>query len=200
MPIGVFLVFLQYCFIVSYTPGPANLFSMNVGMHYGMKRFWKVYFGLFSAFFLIMVSAATLSYGFEQFIPGIAKVLKVVGTGYILWLAYHIFISEKVEDADGQEVHDSFKSCFLSGFLLNMTNVKVMFIGISIFQLYILDYTSSLPQLLLWCIPVSLFSSTSTIVWALLGSRLSKSYNRHFRVYNAVMAGMLGVCVVGLFI
>ena len=199
MPIGVFLLFLQYCFIMSYTPGPANLFAMNVGMRYGMKRFLKVYCGLFSAFFIIMVSTAILCYGFEQFIPEISRVLKILGTIYILWLSYIIFKSKEVEENEGKEVKKDFRDCYLSGFLLNMTNVKIMIYCVSVLQMYLLTYYTTLQELFLWSIPISVFSSSSTIVWALLGSRLSKSYNRHYKIYNTIMSGILVLCVLNFF-
>lgn len=50
MSLVAFLAFFKYVFIMSYTPGPANLFSLNVGMHYGFKSFLKTYLGLVSGF------------------------------------------------------------------------------------------------------------------------------------------------------
>ncbi|MGL5255490.1 MAG: LysE family translocator [Proteocatella sp.] len=198
MSFVVFLGFLQYFLLMSYTPGPANLYSMNVGMQYGMKTFYKVYAGLFTAFTLIVMAAAFLCYQFEKYIPTLTSVLTVLGIVYILWLSYQLYKSGKVEET---EVHDKltdFWSCFKIGFLLNMANVKVMIFCVSLFQLYLLNYYHTLPDLLLWCLPIAFFSSSSTFLWAVMGSRLSKVYNKHYRIINPVMSCMLAWCAVGL--
>lgn len=198
MPLEVVLGFLPYFFIVSYTPGPANLYSMNLGMKYGLKTYFKVYAGLFSAYVIIAIAAAFLSYQFERYIPALTKGLTFFGVCYILWLAYHIFNSGKVGNTDVHGDLTDFWSCFKIGFLLNMTNVKIMIFCVSLFQLYLLNYYHRLPELLLWCLPIVVFSSSSTLLWAVMGSRLSSVYNQHHRIINPLMSAMLALCAVGL--
>ena len=79
MSLDVFLGFLPYFFIVSYTPGPANLYSMDLGMKFGMKTYFKVYAGLFSAYLVIVITAAFLSYQFERYLPALMKALTLFG-------------------------------------------------------------------------------------------------------------------------
>ena len=198
MSLDVFLGFLPYFFIVSYTPGPANLYSMDLGMKYGMKTYFKVYAGLFSAYLVIVITAAFLSYQFERYLPALMKALTLFGVFYIFWLAFQILKSEGVKPTEVPDILTDFWSCFKIGFLLNMANVKIMIFCVSLFQLYFLHYYHTLPALLLWCLPIAFFSSSSTFLWAIMGSRLSKTYNRHHRIINPIMSGMLALCAVGL--
>lgn len=199
MPLTVFLSFAQYFFVVAYTPGPANLFAMNVSMRYGFKKFLKVYIGLYTAFSLILLAAGTLTTWFAKVLPQVTNVLTVIGAVYILWLAYHIAVSKPLAESK-EDNSEQMKSCFWSGFLLNMSNVKVMFFCISLFQLYLSKYLESPMEYFLWGLPISVLASGSTFLWALLGQSMTKYYNRHYRAFNMAMALMLVACVVSLFL
>lgn len=208
MPFTVFLSFLQYVFLVSYTPGPANIYSFTLSLRYGFKRFLKVYTGLFTGFLSILFVSAFITYGFSFLSENISKLLKLVGGGYILWLAYHIYKSEPFyvetpnnEQTNKKQADRSYKyPNFLNGLLLNLTNVKIMFFALSVFQIYLTPYYSGLSTYLLWCPLLALIGSSSTIVWALLGKGLTNAYNKHYKIFNTVMAFLLVLCVVEIFI
>lgn len=208
MPFTVLLSFLQYVFLVSYTPGPANIYSFTLSLRYGFKRFLKVYTGLYTGFLIILIVSAFVTYGFSFLSENISKLLKVVGSGYILWLAYHLYISEPlyVETTNKEQLNkkQADRSCkypnFLNGLLLNLTNVKIMFFALSVFQIYLTPYYTGLYSYLLWCPLLALMGSSSTVVWALLGKGLTNTYNKHYKVFNIVMSFLLVLCVVGIFI
>ena len=198
----------KIAFLVSYTPGPANIYSFTLSLRYGFKRFLKVYTGLFTGFLSILFVSAFITYGFSFLSENISKLLKLVGGGYILWLAYHIYKSEPLyventnnEQTNKKQADRSYKyPNFLNGLLLNLTNVKIMFFALSVFQIYLAPYYSGLSSYLLWCPLLALMGSSSTIVWALLGKGLTNAYNKHYKIFNTVMAFLLVLCVVEIFI
>lgn len=189
---AIFSLF-KYMFVVSYTPGPANLFSLNTSMHYGYKQFLRVYVGLFTAFAIIMALAACITYGFSLFPQMITTFLKYAGVMYILWLSWHIFQGGPIENNEKKNLD---RPGFIQGLLLNFSNVKVIFFALSIYQMYMIKYFESLSSLLFWAIPLALFNSSSTFAWALLGRGLFHTYNRYYKVYNAIMAILLVLCAV----
>ena len=199
MSVPAFLSFMKYVLLVSYTPGPSNIYSLNTSIRYGFKQFIKVYIGLITGFLIITLGSVFLTYGFSLLPTVVTAGMRIIGGIYILVLAWHIWKSTPIATSESDEAAHKLPG-FLNGLLLNLTNVKVMFFSLSVYQMYLIRCYHSLPALLLWCIPLSLLGSSSTIVWALMGQGLASSYNRYYKCYNAVLSLSLLFCVFELFL
>lgn len=64
--------------------------------------------------------------------------MKYVGAVYLLWLAWHIFISKP--DAKSEVM--SKKPSFMSGFIVQFVNVKVMLYGMVSITSFVFPYTN----------------------------------------------------------
>ena len=116
--------FLVYCIGMSFTPGPNNLMSLSVSQKVGFKQAAPFLWGLFFSFFIIDGAAYFCSATLQELIPQLETPFKALGSLYILYLTYKIV---KPQSAAAENEEKNIKSrLFISGFVLNLTNVKVM--------------------------------------------------------------------------
>lgn len=194
MSFTTFLAFLEYVLIYSYTPGPANLFALKVGSQYGYKHFLKVYPGLFSGCLVIMAISNVFINSCQRIVPDMMIFFHYLGTLYILWVAFHIFRSKpiSVDETNGEL---SKKPTFVTGFILNISNMKIMIFGITLMQMYEMPYCNTAVESILFTVGIAFLISTSTLLWGYCGKMLSNFLQAHFKVCHTVMAALLVSCL-----
>ncbi|WP_123422052.1 LysE family translocator [Gallaecimonas pentaromativorans] len=86
----IFIAVLFFAFSTTITPGPNNVMIMSSGMNYGVRASLAHLCGICLGFPL-MVLLVGLGFGlvFERF-PHLHQLIKVLGTLYLLWLAWKI--------------------------------------------------------------------------------------------------------------
>ena len=128
--------FLVYCIGMSFTPGPNNLMSLSVSQKVGFKQAAPFLWGLFFSFFIIDGAAYFCSATLQELIPQLETPFKALGSLYILYLTYKIV---KPQPASAEKEEKNIKSrLFISGFVLNLTNVKVMLFFLMGYMVFIL--------------------------------------------------------------
>lgn len=80
----------MFAFSTTITPGPNNVMIMTSGMNYGTKKSMPHFMGICIGF-PVMVICVGLGLGilFERY-PLIHEVIKIIGVGYLLYLAWLI--------------------------------------------------------------------------------------------------------------
>ncbi|MFB6467216.1 LysE family transporter [Cytobacillus sp. Hz8] len=184
--------FVIYVLINAFTPGPGNILALNTMNNYGWKRGKHLFFGIFIGYYFVQVVCAIFVFGLENLINPIMSILKYVGAIYILWLAYHITISKP--DNKNEEKQPS----FLIGFILQVVNVKILLFGITALTGYVIPYYTSLGMLLAFEIFIATVGTVATLNWIYFGGLFKKTYLKHFRVINIILALLLLQCAVGL--
>lgn len=82
------LPFLLFCFSTTITPGPNNLMLLHSGLHFGVKQSLPHFLGVCFGFgLMVFVVALGLGTIFLKY-PEIKTLLKVVGSAYMLYLAW----------------------------------------------------------------------------------------------------------------
>ena len=90
-------------FVASITPGPNNLMLIASGMNHGIRRTIPHVAGVSLGFaFLIFVIAMGLGAVFERY-SAIEQILKVLGSLYLLYLAWRIFNTKAVRQGEATE-------------------------------------------------------------------------------------------------
>nr|WP_035481881.1 LysE family translocator [Gallaecimonas xiamenensis] len=86
----IFIAVLFFAFSTTITPGPNNVMIMSSGMNYGVKASLGHLCGICLGF-PVMVLLVGLGFGvvFEHF-PHLHQLIKLLGTAYLLWLAWKI--------------------------------------------------------------------------------------------------------------
>nr|WP_157766961.1 LysE family transporter [uncultured Blautia sp.] len=183
-----------YALVTGWSPGPNNVLLLSTTGRFGLKRSMKLITGIWTGFLTIMLLCAVFSVGLGRLLPGAVPYLKYIGAAYILYLAFTVLKRKPVRADDGTGKDPS----FVSGFLLQFINVKVILYGISALSSYVLPYESSVPALIFFAFFLTFFGATGNLVWALIGSIFQKWYNKYYMAFNIIIALLLVRCSVKL--
>lgn len=73
---------------------------MTNAMHYGFRRTVRFLAGITAGFFIVMLVSGLLNVVVTGWLPALEKWLKILGAGYMFYLAFHIARSRPVEMDD----------------------------------------------------------------------------------------------------
>tara|TARA_R110002126_G_scaffold150368_3_gene296580 strand:- start:87 stop:710 length:624 start_codon:yes stop_codon:yes gene_type:complete len=104
----LFLAVLFFAVSTTITPGPNNVMIMSSGVNYGIRQSVPHWLGICIGFPL-MVLLVGLGFGvvFERF-PHLHQLIKILGTAYLLWLAWRIASARPETIATGKSKPFSF--------------------------------------------------------------------------------------------
>src|SRR5215204_1381583 len=92
LPLDTALALVSFAFATSITPGPNNIMLTASGVSFGFVRTIPHMLGIGAGFMALLV-AVGLGIGIGAIfaaVPQLQTVLKVVGAGYMLWLAWKV--------------------------------------------------------------------------------------------------------------
>jgi threonine/homoserine/homoserine lactone efflux protein len=189
-----YAAFFSYAFLTAYTPGPNNVMSMSLASRYGFKKSMTFNLGVLLGFLVVMILCAAFSSLLYGFIPSVKPAMLVIGTSYILWLAWTVWRDKPHKGTKGRERAVTFGS----GMVLQFVNVKVILYGITAMSSFILPYTSSIAALAGYVVLLTVIGFSGTICWALFGTVLEKFFKRYSRIVNVIFALLLVYCAVAM--
>jgi len=183
-----FISFLIYCFIVTFTPGPTNIVILSTVHNYGTKKAMEYTYGATIAFGLLLALSAVLNTVILSVIPKVLVGMQIVGTIYMLYLAYQIYKNDTPELANHKT------GTFISGFLMQFLNPKVLLFAMTVIPTLVLPYYTNVSAVSLSVIVITIIGFLAFITWVLFGVIFKKFLQRNKKVVHAVMALSL-VCV-----
>lgn len=193
MPISLIPSFLIYCFVGAITPGPANLCSLGAALRYGRGPALRQWRGLFCGFFLDSMGAVAVTWLLGAALDRYVGALSWVGAAYLLWMAWHM-----LRPGGADPDRDPAAPTFLTGLLVNLTNVKVIIFCIAALSGYVLPYNSSIWALLAVGLFLPFTGPVCNLVWLFAGASLQKLFARHRRTVDVAMALSLALCAASL--
>lgn len=193
MPASLLPSFLLYCYVGAITPGPANLCSLSTALRYGKGPALRQWRGLFTGFFLVSMAAVLATWLMGTLLNQYVGALSWVGAAYLLWMAWHT-----LRPSSGPEGQVSSAPGFLSGLLVNLTNVKVMIFCLMALASYVLPYTRSLRALLAVGLFMPFTGPLANLVWLFAGAALQKLFVNHRKAVDRACAAALALCAVTL--
>ena len=128
--------FLIYCVLVTVTPGPTNVVILSTVHNLGAKKAMEYTYGATIAFGILLSVSAMLNVALMSVLPTILPVMQVLGGLYIAYLALQIFRIKPSKQADAQ----SGTSSFMSGFLMQFINPKVVLFTMTVIPSFVLPY------------------------------------------------------------
>ncbi|KRK40678.1 LysE family translocator [Loigolactobacillus bifermentans] len=174
--------YLLFVITMSFTPGPNTIMAMSEGQQKGFRRSLTFNWGILLGMVIVGGIIGLFANYFQQN-QLVIVAIKVIGAGYLLYLAYHILRSAP-DSAAQATTHP-----FITGTFLQTMNVKV--------YLYFITGLSTFSIAGLWGeIPVKfglmlLLGVLGTMTWTLAGQLLQQVYQRHYRSINTVIALLL---------
>lgn len=161
--------FLTFVLITTFTPGPNNITSSSMGVLYGYRKSLKYISGIVTGFFGIMFLAGIISQTLYAIFPSLESVMRIVGAGYILWLAYKTLKSSYNFAEDSSPVLG-----FFNGVLLQALNPKAWIYGLTLYTTFLASITNNIIFLLLSAIFLACIAFCATSTWALTGAVIKR--------------------------
>ena len=172
---SIFVSYLPYALVTSFTPGPNNVLALHTVSQNGWAR---------------GKNTLLFCYHLNHFLPTLSQALRYVGAGYILWLAVHVARSKPA----GEE---SRKASFWKGFLLQFVNVKIIFYAITIYTGYVFPAGGS-STMVVQPLLLTVMGTAGFMTWAAAGGLFQAFLTKHYRPFNYAMGAVLALCAVGM--
>lgn len=187
MDLTLLLSFITASFLLIIMPGTDNIFVLTESAVNGSRNGIAISAGL--ALGLIMhtaLAASGLSLIFKNS-PTAYEIVKYLGAGYLLYLAFQSYVSRKnISEDNDKHNKKSTRKLILKGVILNITNPKVALFFIAFFPQFVNSESGNImfQMFILGLIFMTMaFLIFSTI--ALISGRLQKLLSNYkFRLYT----------------
>lgn len=127
MPLDTFLALIMFAFAASITPGPNNMMLFASGVNFGFLRTVPHMLGIGVGFFcLILAIGFGLGALLERY-PELDLVLKILGGGYLLWIAWKIGSSRSLPNSKS----DAKPMTFLQAAAFQWVNPKAWIMAVA---------------------------------------------------------------------
>jgi threonine/homoserine/homoserine lactone efflux protein len=189
---------LLFAVVMVVSPGTNNVLATNSGLRFGLRASLRLLAGLGLGVVSLVVLAA-LGLGLVVTgVPHAQTVLRVAGTGYLLWLAVRILRSGR----PGTTQDPQAPRTFTTGLLASWLNPKVWVLALSA----VAGYSAiSADPLVLAAILGGVFAAVvapNLLLWCscgqLMAARLTS--DRHWRIANAALAALLVASIVPIWL
>ncbi|MGG0738865.1 LysE family translocator [Niallia taxi] len=176
--------FILYCFIVTFTPGPTNIVILSTVHKNGTKKALEYTYGATIAFGFLLSVSAVLNSILVAFIPKILILMQIIGSIYMLFLAYQVYKTNK----DKPKSMEKQTGTFLSGFFMQFLNPKVLLFTLTVIPTFIMPYHVSLSKIILSVITITVIGFLAFITWVLFGALFKSFLQQHEKMVNVLMA------------
>ena len=188
MTISLWGSMLGYMTISSYSPGPGNILAMNTTTKFGWKKSRCLIGGICCGYLCVQLLCTIALYELNHILEPALSVIRYAGAIYMLWLSFHIICSHP--QTGECEKHPT----FLSGFLLQLVNVKIYFYIMTLLTAYLIPNINGLTNLLIAGTGVVSFGSVACLAWAVLGLQLQETYAKYYKTINLIFGLFLFYC------
>ena len=181
---------------LGFTPGPNNAVASYSGFNFGIKKTIPLIMGVWLGYtvLVILINFVLISTFIKY--PLIQEVIRILGTLFLIYLAYKISFSEPSKE--GKKINPV---KFIDTFTFQFLNPKGVIAAITLISNFVLedDYLNSSLTVI---IVSSLTALTSIMAWALLGKFLRNfaTNNNFIKRFNYAMSFLLIVCIIGFYI
>jgi len=180
--------FIFYCFVATITPGPNNILILSTVNNYGVKQAIQLCYGAILSFGIVLVLSVLLNSFLNTVLPNILFIMQIVGSVYMLYLAYLIF------NMDSTNLNKKEFGNFKTGFFMQFINPKGVIFSLTIFPSFIMPYYSSIYELLFFALIVTIIGAISFFSWVLFGSLLKTFLEKYQKFVNMIMSLFLIYC------
>lgn len=189
--------YLIFAFVTSITPGPNNYLLFSYGKTYGFKDSYKLMFGIFFGFFILLYASG---YGIAELITksvAIGLALKIISS---VWLFYLAFVLSKL--SSDISVESRAKIGFFQGLLLQFVNPKAWIMAITGAGAFLPHLENIHLSVFLFAITFGLVGVPCMISWILFGDLISKILRseKANRALGLVLFGLMIMSIVMIWV
>ena len=186
-------VLMIFMFVAAFTPGPNNLLSSYSGFNFGVKKTLPLIYGVTFGFpILLIVINSGLIIIFKKY-PTLQEVIKIFGSGFLIYLAYKVALSKKSKD---KQINNPAK--FFNMLFFQFINPKAVLFAIIMVSTFISTNENFIRDTIIVVSVAFIFSFVSIFSWCLLGKFLRRfaTHEKFIQAFNYVMSFLLIVCVI----
>lgn len=174
--------FLLYCVIVTFTPGPTNIVILSTVQGFGIKRAMSYTYGATIAFGCLLALSALLNTLLAGVIPSLLLVMQVIGSLYILYLAYQIYHMDTTKTA----AKDA--ATFQTGFIMQFVNPKVVLFTMTVIPSFVMPYYTEPYMLAVYVALITAVGFFAFMTWVLFGAVFKQFLCKYQKPVNIAMA------------
>ncbi|WP_379144554.1 LysE family translocator [Paenibacillus sp. sgz500992] len=174
--------FIIYCVVITITPGPTNIVILSSVQHFGARKTMKYVYGATIAFGLLLAASAVLNHVLAGVIPNIVGIMQIIGSVYMLYLAYQIYKMNTGEAAPSHNTN------FLSGLVMQFVNPKVIIFTLTVIPSYVMPYYSSSLASFQFVAIITVIGFLAFMTWVICGTVFKKFLQQHQKIVNVLMA------------
>jgi cysteine/O-acetylserine efflux protein len=190
MPISLLPTLLMAILVVGYTPGPANIYALSMSIRHGKRRVLNMWLGLLVGFSTAIFILALLTHLLGTVLGPYIGYVKYLGAAYIMWLGWKIY------HTSGQTKKDNRDCTFWSGFIVQMTNAKILLFDLTCFSSFVLPYSNRLFDLLVVSTMLLIAGPGANLVYVYIGTYLNHFFSKYRRQSDIVMSLALALCAI----
>ena len=182
---------------LGFTPGPNNAVAAFSGFNFGIRKTLPLILGVgFGYTTLIILINFVLISTFKNY-PIIQEVIRVLGTVFLIYLAYKISFSKVSSDG---RTENPVK--FLDKFIFQFINPKGVMAGVTLSSNFVEQGENYLNHSIWVIVVCSVTAFLSITSWTFLGKFLRKfaTNNNFIKRFNYAMSLLLIVCIIGFYI
>ena len=176
--------FIIYCVIVTFTPGPTNIVILSTVHNFGVKKAMKYTLGATIAFGVLLAISAILNTLLLTILPKILPFMQIAGSLYILYLAFQIYTMDTSKSAAMQGT----ASVFISGFLMQFVNPKVVMFTMTVIPSFVLPHYTAPSMLAVFVIGITVIGFLAFVTWIAFGAVFKDFLQKHQKSANIIMA------------
>ncbi|MBT3689293.1 MAG: LysE family translocator [Cryomorphaceae bacterium] len=190
------LLLIGISFSLGFTPGPNNAVASYSGFNFGIKKTIPLILGVGLGYttLVIIINFALIS-TFKQF-PIIQEIIRILGTFFLIYLAYKIAASNTSQD----EIKKNPVS-FFDTFIFQFVNPKGVMAALTLISKFVSEsnYLMTSIMVIIVCSATAFLSITT---WTFLGKFLRKfaTNNSFIKRFNYAMSFLILACIIGFYI
>lgn len=174
--------FLIYCVIVTFTPGPTNIVILSTVQGLGIKKALEFSYGATIAFGALLAMSAILNTLLVSIIPKLLIGMQIIGTLYILYLAYQIYKMDTSEATEKQV------ATFRSGFIMQFVNPKVVLFTMTVIPGFVMPYYTDPHVLTIFIAIITAIGFLAFVTWVLFGAIFKEILMKYQKLVNVSMS------------
>ncbi len=174
---------------MSFSPGPNTTLSTALAANYGLRHTLRFVCAVPVGWGVLLTVCAAGVGGLIVAVPALGLLVKVVGVGYLLWLAYKLSGSGSLAQADSSRLNVT----FWQGAALQFVNIKAWMLAISLVAGWVAGRADAVERFAVVLPTMMLFALISNLAYATVGALLRDWLARGARLlwFNRVMAAVL---------
>ena len=191
------LLLIGISLTLGFTPGPNNAVAAYSGFNFGIRKTLPLILGVgFGYTTLIILINFVLISTFKNY-PIIQEIIRVLGTIFLIYLAYKISFSKVSSDG---RTENPVK--FLDKFIFQFINPKGVMAGVTLSSNFVEQGENYLNHSIWVIVVCSVTAFLSITSWTFLGKFLRKfaTNNNFIKRFNYAMSLLLIVCIIGFYI